>query len=425
MAKTEYEWVDSGSLPEIAEHSEVKHSVIVQYLKQYVKVLTINPSIPNLNLHIVDGFSGGGRYYSPKHKREVYGSPILLHNTIREVEAEINTTSRTKTKLSVNAQFYFIEKKKPVYQCLKDSLCSAGIDINSENIHIINKSFTDAIDPVINSILTHGRGDQRAIYLLDQYGYTDVPIPYLRYIFGTSGKNSEAILTFSTDSIINYLSDSPSYLKGIKKAGLHEVLSLEAINDLKELKQVDSKQTRALIEQSLYDFVWKKSKARFFTPFFIRSDVSNRSYWLVHLSNHPKARDEMVKIHWSFQNSFAHYGGPGLKMLFGFDANLSHLENQLQFDFLFDESAESRTRDALLEGVTEYFSDEPLEIFELISSTCNGSPAHYEQYLDAIYSHLCQKGIKIIGKNGEQRRSRKSLRLDDKIVLERNLTFMF
>ncbi len=220
---------------------------------------------------------------------------------------------------------------------MKYSLDEAGIDFEKEPINLINDSLINVLGKVISKVRANGKGDQRAIFLLDQYGYSNVPIPLLKLLFDGKNINTEAILTFSTDTIVNYLCDRPEYLKGLEKTGLAELFTSDFIREMREIKIYENKKSRALIEQSLYDFVWKESGARFFTPFFIKSKSSKRSYWLVHLSNHPKARDEMVKIHWEFQNNFAHYGGAGLKMLFGFDPDLEKFETQMDLEFVFDD----------------------------------------------------------------------------------------
>jgi len=46
----------------------------------------------------------------------------------------------------------------------------------------------------------------RAIFVLDQCGYSAVPFQCIREIFA-SVKNPEVILTFAADSLIDYLTD--------------------------------------------------------------------------------------------------------------------------------------------------------------------------------------------------------------------------
>lgn len=55
-----FEWIVGESPPKILAHSKVKHSLIVDYLKRYIRTLTADPRQDVFRLTLVDGFSGGG-----------------------------------------------------------------------------------------------------------------------------------------------------------------------------------------------------------------------------------------------------------------------------------------------------------------------------------------------------------------------------
>lgn len=89
-----------------------------------------------------------------------------------------------------------------------------------------------------------------------------------------------------------------------------------------------------------------RTGATFYTPFFIHSTDSHRSYWLLHLSNHRQARDEMGKLHWRLNNHFQHHGGAGFHAL-GFDPSKDLRQGLLTF--MFDDDAMKRSEAAVLE----------------------------------------------------------------------------
>src|SRR5205807_10591228 len=105
---------------------------------------------------------------------------------------------------------------------------------------------------------------------------------------------------------------------------------------------------------SRHEQVYSNSGAKYYTPFFIRSKDAHRDYWLIHLSNHSRARDVMVSLHWLENTSFAHFGRPGLLML-GYDQDEDiKITGQPVFpEFRFDEFALASTHDSLMDELPE------------------------------------------------------------------------
>jgi hypothetical protein len=97
---------------------------------------------------------------------------------------------------------------------------------------------------------------------------------------------------------------------------------------------------RYLIQNFLYRHVQAHTGADYYTPFFIRSVDNHRSYWLLHLSKHARARDEMARLHWDMTNTFVHHGGAGFNAL-GFDPNIDPDQSGFEFDFGSDARADS------------------------------------------------------------------------------------
>ncbi|CAC9581527.1 hypothetical protein [uncultured Gammaproteobacteria bacterium] len=74
--------------------------------------------------------------------------------------------------------------------------------------------------------------------------------------------------------------------------------------DLKELHDIkkSSNQWRGIIENLITEKIKLFSGARFYTPFFLSEEGSHRDMWIVHLSNHPQARNVMCQVHWDIAN---------------------------------------------------------------------------------------------------------------------------
>ena len=265
---------------------------------------------------------------------------------------------------------------------------------------------------------------QRCIFILDQYGYSDVSFSKIRSIFDNFN-NAEILLTFATDSLVNFISEEnyEQYKSKIESLGLSEVLNIDELIETKE----ENPMWRYVIESQLVDAIKQRSGAKFFTPFFIVSRKSNRAYWLVHLSMHPRAQDEMTRLHWKFNNYFQHYGKHGLNML-GYDpANDVSLKDQLALDFMFDNNARQLTHDALAIDIPKSLQqfENGMPYSEFFAITCNGTPADDNLYREALNTLLQHKEVEIIGENNEFRRSGKSLKSTDIIKIPRQKKFFF
>jgi len=86
--RTGYDWLIGGPLPELGAHSAAKHDVYDQYLGAYIETLTRNYIKRELNLTIVDGFCGGGRYR--RGSNEVDGSPLRMLAAIERAQSQLD-----------------------------------------------------------------------------------------------------------------------------------------------------------------------------------------------------------------------------------------------------------------------------------------------------------------------------------------------
>nr|VFJ99302.1 MAG: three-Cys-motif partner protein [Candidatus Kentron sp. LFY] len=383
-----------------------------EYLQHYIRVLSLNPNITVFPLVLIDGFSGGGVYTDPRDNSLYPGSPSRLLEAAKAGAALANLDRQQReihTPLTLQAEFFFIEKKPSNHEYLNWYLSQQDFAPRfDKDIFLLKGEFTQRLDGIIQHIEKRGR-KRRCLFFLDQYGYKDVPFGKIRAIFSRL-PHAEIILTFSTDAAINYISDSgddPRWRKPFERIGLPK----ERIDKMQEEKQ-DNKDWRQLIQFGLHQDICLQSSAKFYTPFFIKSDKSNRSYWLVHLSNHEKARDVMTELHWDLKNHFSHYGGPGLWM-FGYDPRKDpEIADQLDLfgktEYSFDETAKDRTQQAILEQLPKLIREFPdgIPYLALYRRVANTTPATLE-HIEKIATLLLQaKELEARGPNNKRRRSR-------------------
>ena len=142
-----------------------------------------NYVIDKLTLSIVDGFAGGGEYVSEDGSQIHDGSPLIALNTVDEQQALLNV-GRVKER-RVDAKFYFVEKLKSNFQYLQH-LLGARLPAGriGRDVVVANDDFQSAVKPIIADIKRRA-GGERAIFLLDQYAYDQVPGSLLKDILGS------------------------------------------------------------------------------------------------------------------------------------------------------------------------------------------------------------------------------------------------
>lgn len=214
--------------------------------------------------------------------------------------------------------------------------------------------------------------------------------------------DAEVLLTFSTDALIDHLSEQPVLRKTLIRIGLEGFAE-----SITEHIQRRSGSERHAVQCVLSRELQTVTGTKFYTPFFITSPDAHRDYWFVHLSSHSRARDEMIKLHWRLQNRFSHYGGAGLNML-GYNPKYDDALTG-QGGFFFDDHAEKRARQALCEELPRALAERFThgESFDTIcSAVANETPSPRSFYHDAIIHGVNEGELEILdSESGKKRRA--------------------
>jgi len=411
-----YQWMIGKEPPILGAHSLAKHRVLQEYIEKYVAILTANRRVEQLTLSLVDGFSGGGTYLHPESGDRIPGSPILMLNAIALAETKANVDRRKKFK--VNGNYYFVDEKKTTLEYLKQEVASAPSAIEKhDHIHYLKGSFSSHLDEIIQHIKKKGKA-HRAIFLLDQYGYTDVPMADIRKIFAALPR-AEVILTLAVDWLTHFVNDTARFTATLKN------LELEHRQDLLvRLREQHSQDWRAQIQHVLHQHFYETSGADCYTPFFVHSVDSNRAYWLLHFSKHSTARDAMMELHWEMKNHFEHFGKPGFGMLcLGYDPRNVSVETQGTFGF--DQSARALTTDALLVEIPEKLSQHKglVPYRHFFDANVNDTPATKAMIAEAITQLAKDRELEIFSNKRKERKPGVKLNDEDLIRLPQTKTF--
>ena len=402
----QFRWHPNDPPPEIEEHSKAKLTVLRRYVHDYFDKLGDIPARDELKLDLVDGFAGGGIFRDGDNIES--GTPLVMLEESKAAEIRLNQ-NRAKP-LRFDCRFHFVDVNRDHTSHLRRVLDDRGYQVEGENIIVHNSPFEDVTDEIITDILRRQPRAGRAIFLLDQTGFSRVDLNLVTRIFEKLSA-SEVILTFAADALINHLAETPQLIRAVAPLELTE----PKIHDLIEFRNGDG--GRALVQRVIRDHIRSITKATFDTPFFIRPKHSRRALWFIHLSRHPTARDVMMQCHWDSYNTFEHYGSGDFDML-GWDAlNMGTLPL-----FRFEELDTQQMMEQLLNSMPAELHalarENPVTIDAMRHMLANKTAARFSD-LDSIVLDLArEKEFDILSSDGRVRsRTLKRLSSTDRIAI--------
>lgn len=287
-------------------------------------------------------------------------------------------------------------------------------------LRIVPMQAVDHLDAIIEGVKGRGRAGS-SIFVLDQYGYSAAPPVLLRRIFDHL-PNAEVFLTLATGWVTAYLPDlrTAGDRLGIGQDVVDRVAAFE--EDGPSIADDGERPTLQRLQILLKEAFTTETGAAFYTPFFIVSRESNRSYWFLHMANNARANDVVKTLHWSVENHFQHFGGAGLAML-GYDPSRDpEVTGQSVLPFFFDDAARGRTTHALGESLPARIAREHpngVRFADLFAGICNETPAT-KAMLAASVRDLCMaRELEKRGGEGERRATTTAPKNDDLIQLSR------
>jgi three-Cys-motif partner protein len=422
MTASHYDW-KHGPAP-IQQHSIAKHNILRSYLSAYFQTLVSSPSQDTLRLTLVDGFAGGGLYFHSDTKELIHGSPFICLEATREADYLVNRDRHKKVNFEVG--YFFIEPDRDAYLHLDKSLRENGYGSEIGNaIQMRNSKFLEEAGDIIQFIKRKSPKNGRSIFILDQYGYKDVPTGIVQRIFNNL-PSAEVILTFGVDSFLNFASDKKLTQLLLEEVGVPKLWQGQRLEEIKK----SDRDWRLFIQSTLYKELVSRCGAEYFTPFFIRNQKGHGDYWLIHMSQHHRARDVMTEVHWHNHNYFIHYGGAGLNMfqMVGYDPEHDNkYKGQYDLGFEFDNVAREASIAELMKQIPRliYAHDDGVSFGELFAKTCNSSPASAAIYRAAVGKLLEEPIVDIVSTSGVHRRSAQQIKFTDQILPPRQRKLFF
>lgn len=400
-------WAPGSPLPNIEPHSDRKLEVLEKYLDVYFDTVVPNPATDCLNITLVDGFCGGGAYNDKSTVR--FGSPLILLRAVESAETRLNA-QRAKP-LRINARFIFVDENEDHIAALREQLVAQGYQDKIGNcVELICGKFDEELSGILTKISSSQRAG-RSIFVLDQFGYSDVPMHTVNSIFTTLDR-PEVLLTFAIDGLLNYLREESATQDLYRQFGVDQRF-IQAWQDNKDSDQIG----RMLSQRMLMTNIQRSSGAEFFTPFMLWSRTDNRWMMIAHLSRHQAARDKMLGVHWESQNSFRHFGRGSLFNL-GYDPRVLDSRDSL---FNFSDADRNKLASELLEEIPREISElaggSPLAIADFLEKIGNRTAATNADLFSVISDLSVANEIEVISNSGGLRRLGTKIRLDDRLRL--------
>jgi len=416
-----YDWTWGGALPELLRHSEVKHSLLRDYLVDYFITLVSSPHQDRIQLTVVDGFCGGGRYRNEAGVT-VPGSPIIILEAIKEAQARVVIEQKRRKPIEFDVKLICIDADLSALEHLRRVLEEQGYAdaLRSGSITLLHGTFNSLAVAVVAEARRRSPQSGRAIFVLDQYGYDKVPVPVLREIFGVL-KHAEVVLTFNVDALINFLSEK-NLRDFERKTGLNGAITASDIDEA-----LRGPCWRLKVQAQLYKSITEGSGAGYFTPFFVRPERGHGDFWLLHLSQHWKARDVMASAHWKHHNHFVHYGRAGFDMLsIGYVARIDD-EDKPQATFEFDDMASEASQDEMHEQIPSVLAAyrDGIPFKQFFVERVNTTPATEAMVERAILQLVRDRQVQVVGPDGSPRNVRTALKPDHIIRLPNQTIFDF
>lgn len=402
-----FKWHPKEPPPRIETHSKAKLDVLRRYIREYFNRLNVYLQREEFKLDLIDGFAGGGTFRDGD--TVLSGTPLVMLEEAKEAENRLN--QGRKKRLRIDCQFYFIDKEEAHTDHLRKVLKEREYKVDEDKIIVRTGLFENEIKDVLKSIKQRQPRAGRAIFLLDQTGFSQVELSLVSSILNELPA-AEVILTFAADALINYLAKTPEKIKAVSPLQLTE----QQIGDLIEHRAGAG--GRALIQRTLRDHIRRVTGAEYDTPFFIRPTLSRRALWFLHLSRHPTARDVMIRLHWDIKNRFEHYGSGDFDML-GWDAlrNPSSL-HLFEFNDFDEEQMQDQLLNSLPRKLSGLVSEQPVTVDTMRHVFANRTAARFSDLDEIVLQLFREKEFQILNPEGKVRsRSLKRLKPTDRIAL--------
>lgn len=269
----------SDTLPTVWDaepHTLAKHAILKSYFEAWAAILSNAKQIAAKELLFVDGFAGPGEY-----KAGELGSPLVVINAVLD---------HTRT-LPKPVRFVLIENRVDRYQRLCARIAAEQTRIDASPNIIVETPILGDCDTEVRKLIAEREARHQALgpalFFLDQFGYSQVPMTLLHEIM--RHETCEAFSYLNCQRMNTFLSDETKW-EGITAAYGDETWKAALPKEGHDRQQclIDT-YTDAIRRRAGADYVW---------PFAMFDGDSHLIYWLVFSTNNLSGLEQMKKAMW-------------------------------------------------------------------------------------------------------------------------------
>lgn len=412
MAKSQWS-ADGSIIPQLELHTEKKHEILKNYLRDWVITLCANHRLNEKTITIVDCFCGGGIYRKGNELKK--GSPFLILDAISEGLHEVRT-NRGKPDFKLDYKVIQIEGDRDHFESLRRQSQALGYepDVAAGRIEQINSQFDLVFDYCIKSVAAR-RG--ASFFFVDPFGYTQYTIDQIDRILRI--KQSEVLLTFMMESITRFLYSDDGQTRSV----INEKLKAEGYFREQPRSDEHWKGKEHYFHNETNRLFRDKTNTRFLYSFGLMANRNNVKYYLIHFSNNSTAALVLKHSLWEHNNQYLEFrydgGMEGFKYLARGD-----IEGALE---LFDIN-EANRENCLLFLNRKYMEQDSIfrrgvQLRQLHDLIANDNPADRDIINDWLVRLRSEGDIKVV-RDGKITRS-KAIRSSDVIHMAPKQLFLF
>ena len=343
-------------------HTLAKHCILRTYLEAWGAIFS--NSLFGTELLFVDGFAGPGEYLGG-----VPGSPIVALNAILD-------HNRTLSK-SVRLRFIELDQKRHAHLAARLAQERARI-ANSQRVILEEPILGNCEAEVRRLIATRNQHQQTvgpALFFLDQFGYSQVPMSLVRAIMAQP--QCEVFSYLNGQRMNAFLGDQTKWASVTEAYGDESWKPALEMSGPARQEFLINTYTHAIRKQTNTDYVWS---------FAMFDSNGHLIHWLVFTTNHWKGLFEMKKAMWKADKN-GHYRFSDRVEGIGQQSFLSMLDD----DDLADTLAKRLRRANAIGGASPRLrldGDALLQLQEASEQTPHGQPRHATP-TRAMASHVC------------------------------------
>lgn len=405
MVEKPYDWSNGAVL---VDHSRAKHTILRQYIFDYLKVRCAIPQQTRFRIAIVDGFAGAGRYGDGSP-----GSPLIFVEELRRASEAINLKRSIDGlgPVEISCLLLLNDLDPKAVEMLRAAIqpllagVTAEVPLLTIETRFFNEAFEDAY-PEIRDILLKGRL-RNVLFNLDQCGHSHVRNATLQDIMA-SFRGAEIFYTIMIESLISFLHkrDPDRLIKQLAPFGL-DGADVERL-----LPMMGRKEWLGTGERMVFETF--RTCAPYVSPFSINNPAGWRC-WLIHFANSYRARQVYNDVLHDNANMQAHFGRSGLEML-SYDPEKG---GEL---YLFDDKGRKSAHGQLVDDIPRLILEtgDAMQVEEFYENFYNLTPAHADDIHRAM---IDSADIEILTPSGGQRRRPNAISGGDIIKVKPQRTF--